>query len=385
MRITWLRDESLTQSRIHVINSALLISPARRYNDVVPALSDFDLSTLQQQFRDWNASPINAQRLLRLYFQSAGMIDPLSIDLGGSIHARFGTDLSLRQSTIAHRHVATDGTTKLLVQFDSGGNVESVLMPSHRPDRAAGCLSSQIGCAMGCDFCASTRNGLSRSLSAGEIVEQFLHLKHQAAQLNRRLNTIVFMGMGEPMHNLDACIGAIHRIADRRLGNLGYRNITVSTVGVIAGMLQLADLDLGVHLALSLHAPDDETRAKIVPTARKWKVADIMSAAKYFQAKTGRIVTIEYCMLAGVNDSDEQAHLLGELMQGFRAHVNLIPYNAIGAGISGMIYTKPTRERLTRFIDILTEHHVVSHFRRTRGDDVNAACGQLLARQSSKV
>jgi 23S rRNA (adenine2503-C2)-methyltransferase len=252
-------------------------------------------------------------------------------------------------------------------------------MPSHRADRAAGCISSQIGCAMGCDFCASTKNGLTRNLSAGEIVEQFLHLRVEAQQLGRRLNTLVFMGMGEPMHNLDACVAAIDRIANRGMGNLGFRKIAVSTVGVIDGILKLADLNLGVALALSLHAPDDETRAKIVPTGRKWKVAQIMDAAKHFQQKTNTIVNIEYCMLAGVNDSDDQAHLLANLMQGFRAHVNLIPYNAIGPGLSGMVFMKPSQERLDRFIAILGQHNVVAHFRRTRGDDVNAACGQLVA------
>lgn len=345
----------------------------------MPALSDFDLSSLQQQFQSWNAAPANAQKLLRLYYESAGTIDPNSLELGKHVLAKFGDDLRIRQSEVLHKHVAADGTTKFLVGFFAGGSVESVLMPSHRQDRTAGCLSSQIGCAMGCDFCASTKNGLSRSLTAGEIVEQFLHLKLEARSLGRRLNTIVFMGMGEPMHNLDACVDAIRRIADHRLGNLGYRNITVSTVGVIAGMLKLAELDLGVHLALSLHAPDDETRARIVPTAKKFKVQEIMDAAKLFQDKTRRIVTIEYCMLAGVNDSDEQAQLLGERMRGFRAHVNLIPYNSTGAGISGAIYQKPSQERLAKFIEILSGHGVVSHFRRARGDDVNAACGQLFS------
>jgi len=187
----------------------------------------------------------------------------------------------------------------------------------------------------------------------------------------------VFMGMGEPMHNLDAVVSAIRRIADPDAGNLGFRKITVSTVGVVEGINRLRELDLGVSLALSLHAPDDETRARIVPTGRRWKVAQIMAAARDFQEKSGRIVTIEYCMLAGVNDSDDQAHLLAGLMRGFRAHVNLITYNAIGAGVSGAVYNRPADDRLQRFLSILTQHDVVAHFRRTRGDDVNAACGQL--------
>jgi 23S rRNA (adenine2503-C2)-methyltransferase len=250
-------------------------------------------------------------------------------------------------------------------------------MPSHRPGIAAGCLSSQIGCAMGCDFCASTRNGLERNLHHEEIVEQFLHLKEHAALLNRRLKTIVFMGMGEPLLNFDAVVQAIHLIASPDLGALGWRQITVSTVGIVPAIDRLASLDLNVHLALSLHAPDDATRSRLVPANRRYPVAEIMSAARRFLEKTRRIPTIEYCMLSGINDSDDQAHILATLMKDFRAHVNLIPYNSIGPGLSGITYRRPPQERLTTFLNILRSHNVVTHFRLPRGDDVNAACGQL--------
>jgi len=250
-------------------------------------------------------------------------------------------------------------------------------MPSHRPDRAAGCVSSQIGCAMGCDFCASTRRGLERNLEAGEIVEQFLHLKAEARRLGRRLTSLVFMGMGEPMHNLQNVIPAIRRIADPLLGALGWRQVTVSTVGIVPGIDQLAAADLNVHLALSLHAPDDETRSLIVPSNRRYPVAQIMAAAKRFLDRTGRIPTIEYCLLSGVNDSEAHATRLAELMDGFRAHVNLIPYNSIGAGISGAVYRRPEREEIIAFLTTLRSQGVIAHMRDTRGDDVNAACGQL--------
>jgi 23S rRNA (adenine2503-C2)-methyltransferase len=252
-------------------------------------------------------------------------------------------------------------------------------MPAYRADRAAGCISSQIGCAMGCDFCASTKCGLERNLTAGEIVEQFLLLKREAMRDRRRLRSLVFMGMGEPMENLDNVIGAIRRIADPAMGALGWRQITVSTVGIVPGIDQLADANLNVHLALSLHAPDDETRSRLVPMNRRWKVAEIVAAAKRFQERTGRVVTIEYCMLAGVNDSNEQGELLARLLQDFRAHVNLIPYNPIGTGLSGTIYIRPTEQNVAHFARILQEHGVVVHARRTRGDDVAAACGQLRA------
>jgi 23S rRNA (adenine2503-C2)-methyltransferase len=351
----------------------------------MPALSDFDLATLERELGASAILPSHARRLLRAFYDSAGTVDPLTLPLGKAFHQKLTRDLDVRQSTVASRHQSADATVKLLLQFTAGGAVETVLMPSHRPDRAAGCISSQIGCAMGCDFCASTRRGLERDLSAGEIVEQFLRLKEEASKTNRRIASLVFMGMGEPMHNLDSVVAAIHRIADRRLGNLGYRAITISTVGIIPGIEKLAALDIGVHLALSLHAPDDITRARIVPTAKRFLVADIMNAAKMFQEKTGRIVNIEYCLLASVNDSDEQARELARLMEHFRAHVNLIGYNSIGAGISGVIYHRPSDDRIARFTQILRDAGVVTHFRRPRGDDVNAACGQLRETQLIQV
>jgi 23S rRNA (adenine2503-C2)-methyltransferase len=185
------------------------------------------------------------------------------------------------------------------------------------------------------------------------------------------------MGMGEPMLNLDAVMDAIRRIGDPRTGGIGWRQMTVSTVGIVPGIDRLANADLNVHLALSLHAPDDATRSRLVPSNRRYPVEEVMAAARRFQARTRRIPTIEYCMLAGVNDSDEQAHLLADLMEGFRGHVNLIPYNPIGSGISGTVYTRPGRERLLAFLKILRDRRVTAHFRDTRGDDVNAACGQL--------
>jgi len=250
-------------------------------------------------------------------------------------------------------------------------------MPAHRVDRAAGCVSSQIGCAMGCDFCASTRGGLERDLTAGEIAEQYLYLKSEAARTGRRLTSLVFMGMGEPMHNLDHVMDAIRRIADSDMGGLGWRQITVSTVGVVPGIDRLAAADLNVHLALSLHAPDDATRSRLVPANRRYPVAEVVAAAKRFHARTGRIVTIEYCLLDNVNDSPSHARALADLLAGFRAHVNLIPYNPIGPGVSGVTYGRPPRECVMRFLAAVREAGAVAHVRATRGDDVNAACGQL--------
>jgi 23S rRNA (adenine2503-C2)-methyltransferase len=342
-------------------------------------LADFDLKSLEAEFAGCGLRPVHALTVLRTFMETGNIdsLDPAKI--GRPVIRYLQTKLESRRSSILHKSVSTDGTTKLLIGFTGGGAVESVLMRGFRDGQAAGCVSSQIGCAMGCDFCASTRNGLERNLEAGEIVEQFLHLRGEANAMNRRLKTLVFMGMGEPMLNLDAVLDAIRRIGEPRTGGIGWRQMTVSTVGIVPGIDRLADADLNVHLALSLHAPDDATRSKLVPSNRRYPVDEVMAAARRFEARTRRIPTIEYCMLAGVNDSDEQAHLLARLMRDFRAHVNLIPYNAIGAGLSGISYSRPSRDRLMSFLNILRESKVIAHFRDTRGDDVNAACGQLRA------
>ena len=341
------------------------------------AFADFDRLQLEAKLHEGGFVTSHAAALLREFYNGVGEINFAQLNVGPRVEQWVRQKIPFRRSVIRARTESADGTTKLLIGFSDGGAVESVLMPSHRPDRAAGCVSSQIGCAMGCDFCASTRRGLERNLEAGEIVEQFLHLKAEARRLGRRLTSLVFMGMGEPMHNLQNVIPAIRRIADPLLGALGWRQVTVSTVGIVPGIDQLAAADLNVHLALSLHAPDDETRSLIVPSNRRYPVAQIMAAAKRFLDRTGRIPTIEYCLLSGVNDSEAHATRLAELMDGFRAHVNLIPYNSIGAGISGAVYRRPEREEIIAFLTTLRSQGVIAHMRDTRGDDVNAACGQL--------
>jgi 23S rRNA (adenine2503-C2)-methyltransferase len=340
-------------------------------------LTDHDVSSLAADLSAGGFKPSHARRVLREFYGANGRPSFRAEQVGAALRDWLREAVPRRLGQIAHRSTSADGTTKLLLSFTAGGAAECVLMPAHRPDRAAGCVSSQIGCAMGCDFCASTRGGLERDLTAGEIAEQYLYLKSEAARTGRRLTSLVFMGMGEPMHNLDRVMDAIRRIADSDMGGLGWRQITVSTVGVVPGIDRLAAADLNVHLALSLHAPDDATRSRLVPANRRYPVAEVVAAAKRFHARTGRIVTIEYCLLDGVNDSPSHAQALADLLAGFRAHVNLIPYNPIGPGVSGAAYGRPPRERVMQFLAAVREAGAVAHVRATRGDDVNAACGQL--------
>jgi 23S rRNA (adenine2503-C2)-methyltransferase len=352
------------------------------------ALSDFSLPELEQQFAAWGAKPSHAARVLRAFYAGAGEIESEGATgpvLPDALRVRLRDELPSRSAALAVRQVGEDGTTKLLLRLRDGRTVETVLMPDFRADRAAGCVSSQVGCAMGCDFCATTKTGFERNLTAGEIVEQFLALRREAHAAGRRLQTIVFMGMGEPMLNLDNVLEAVRRIADNRIGALGWRQITVSTVGIVPGIDALAASGLNVNLAVSLHAPDDVTRASLLPTGKRFAIAEILAAADRFQAVRGRPVTIQYCLLKGVNDSAEDARALAGWFTHRRMHVNLLRYNPTGLSLRGVNYQPTSDEAAECFVAELRARDVVAHFRRSRGPDIDAACGQLRRRAAEST
>ena len=343
----------------------------------MPSLASYDRTTLGAWLAERDAPASHAGRILRAFYRGCGHFDPNTVQVGRALQAALCEGAFQPCTYERKRIVSADGTTKLLLGLERGGAVETVMMPSYRDGEAWCCVSSQVGCAMGCDFCASTRRGLDRNLEVDEIVEQYLRVGAVAAAQGRKVRRLVFMGIGEPLHNVENVLAAIDLIADQGLGNLGWSRITVSTVGIVQGIERLARAPHPPFLALSLHAPDDETRRRIVPAGKRYDVATILAAARAFQLRTGRIVTLEYCLLAGVNDSDAQANLLAERLEGFRAHVNVIPYNATGAGLSGMVYMRPSAARVERFVEALRTRGVTAHVRDTRGDDVSAACGQL--------
>lgn len=379
------------------------------------ALVDLSLTDLEDLFTSWGVKRGHAARVLRAWYsgrieshsdvpkagpeaaRASGLsashdgtrrgapptpagLDRASAKLPAGLLEQLGANFALSGGTLAARQVAADGTTKLLLRLHDARTVETVLMPDYREDRAAGCVSSQVGCAMRCDFCATTKTGFERHLTAGEIVEQFIALRREAASVGRTLQTLVFMGMGEPLLNLDAVLAAATRIADNRIGGLGWRQITLSTVGIIPGIDALTATGLNVNLAVSLHAPDDATRAQIVPTGKAYPIADILAAAERFQAARGRPVTIQYCLLRGVNDSPEQAEALATLLAGRRMHVNLLRYNSTGLSLQGRSYEPPVEAEAESFAETLRTRGVVAHFRRPRGRDIDAACGQLRER-----
>ena len=288
-----------------------------------------------------------------------------------ALRAQLADALPLALAPLTEQTSSDGATSKWLWRTHDGAQVETVLMLS--AERATVCVSSQAGCAMGCTFCATGQAGFERHLDAGEIVEQVVRAQHATAA---RVSHVVFMGMGEPLANVDNVCAALERLHDD-LG-LSARHLTVSTVGVVPGMLRLAQHQLPVTLAVSLHAPDDELRETLVPLNRRYPIAAVLDAAREYAAIKGRRVTFEYACIAGVNDRPDQADLLARRLKGLRggAHVNLIPLNPTG-DFAG---TPPDRERINRFAAHLAAAGVTVTVRRNRGVDIDAACGQLRAR-----
>jgi 23S rRNA (adenine2503-C2)-methyltransferase len=326
----------------------------------------------------------HASRILRRLYAANEDAPRAQVRIPAGLAERLQAAFPSPAASLARRQVAADGTTKLLLRLPDGCSVESVLMPDFHPERAAGCISSQVGCAMRCDFCATTQTGFERNLTAGEIVEQFIQLRRAARSAGRTLRTVVFMGMGEPMLNLQNVLTAVRRIADPALGALGWRQVTISTVGIVPGIEELRAADLGVQLAVSLHAPDDATRADLLPAGRRFDVHEVLAAADRYQASSRRITTIQYCLLAGVNDSLAQARDLSRLLAGREMHVNLLRYNPTGLSLRGRTYAPSSVARTEDFLAELRAHGIVAHLRRARGPDIDAACGQLRRREAER-
>jgi len=298
--------------------------------------------------------------------------------LPAGLRARLGERLTLSPAREVRRVVSDDGlTTKLLLEMGGGTLVETVLMqyPPAKPGgrrRSTVCVSTQAGCAMGCVFCATGQMGFERNLAAAEIVAQVIHLARVLRERGEHVTNVVFMGMGEPLANYGETIRAVRVLSDPRAFGLGQRHITISTVGVIRGIERLAGEGLQVGLAISLHAPNEALRQRLVPTAGPNSVRELVAAAKRYFERTGRRVTFEYALIAGENDSDETARELAQLVRGTGAHVNLIPVNPTAGG-----FRRPSRQRVLAFERLLREAGVNCTVRVEKGTEISAACGQL--------
>ena len=278
--------------------------------------------------------------------------------------------------SVAEVASSADGVSKLLLELHDGEHIEMAIIPAG-DGRVTFCLSTQVGCPVGCRFCASGKNGLKRNLLTGEILEEFLL---GCQYLGKRCDNIVFMGIGEGLLNCNELFPALEMLTAPEGFALAPRRITVSTSGYVPGMLKFAGLQKEYNLAVSLHAPDEETRSKIIPDTLRFPIQEILSAVDNYREKAGRMVTLEYTLLAGINDSDAQAEALGRLAYAHHAKVNLIPYNS-----TGTTFRRPSRERIESFERAARATGAVVTRRIERGSGKNAACGQLRIKAEEKL
>jgi len=302
------------------------------------------------------------------WIYAKGVTDP---DAMSNLPKAVADEFSFLTSTIAARADSRDGTTKLLLNLSDGCQVETVLIPS--PKRITACVSTQAGCAIGCKFCASGLGGLQGNISSGEILQQLLHLRQASGTAP---TNVVFMGMGEPLANYDATVRAVRAIIDPDRFGISARKVTVSTIGIPAAIRRLAGEDLAITLAISLHAPTDELRREIIPSAAKFSIAEILQAASEFYQARKREVTLEYVLLAGVNDAEHHARNLSRLARRLRCNVNLIRYNPV----ESLPFAPSSKNATDAFLETLRRNGANATLRQSRGSDIAAACGQLKGR-----
>jgi 23S rRNA (adenine2503-C2)-methyltransferase len=317
-----------------------------------------------------------------LYEKRASGFEEMS-DLPQALRARLAENFSMSKLGVVRMLGSRDTTRKFLFRLEDGNFIESVLIPAspalygQKSDRRTACVSTQVGCAYGCKFCASGLDGFSRNLLANEIVDQIIAIESASGE---RIDNIVFMGMGEPLANLGNVMRAI-RILNAPWGlGIGARHITVSTSGLAPQIRKLADEPLQIRLAISLHGATDEVRNQIMPINRRYNLERLLSACAYYVARKKQRLTFEYILIAGVNDTDDQAHLLAAHARRLAAKVNLIPYNTV----QGLPWSRPSENRQEKFLSLLHKHGIPATLRREKGGDIDAACGQLRL-QTKKV
>ncbi|MFO8041022.1 MAG: 23S rRNA (adenine(2503)-C(2))-methyltransferase RlmN [Sodalinema sp.] len=281
-------------------------------------------------------------------------------------------ETNLGRSTIHHRSISPDGTIKYLLKLADGNIIETVGMPTER--RLTVCVSSQVGCPMACDFCATGKGGFLRNLEVHEIVDQVLTVQ---GEFRDRVSNIVFMGMGEPLLNVDNVLGAL-RCLNEDVG-IGARSMTISTVGIPGQIRRLAEHQLQSTLAVSLHSSNQALREQLIPSARQYPLEALLAECRDYVKLTGRRLSFEYLLLAGLNDRPHHAEELARQLRGFQNHVNLIPYNPI----SEVDYQRPSPQQVNDFVQALKDRHIAVSVRYSKGLDVDAACGQLRASQQA--
>jgi 23S rRNA (adenine2503-C2)-methyltransferase len=306
-----------------------------------------------------------------IYAKYAGSFDEMT-DLSKDVRELLKQHATVPLLKIAHLQVSGDGTRKYLFQLPDGKYVESVLMAFEDRPTLSACVSSQVGCAVGCTFCATGYLGFKRNLTSQEIIDQVMSIQRESG---KRVANIVYMGQGEPLLNVEEVIQSLYTMIDSV--GIGARHITVSTSGIVPGIERLAKERIQVTLALSLHAPDAKTREEIVPITKRWPIGELREALDEYYHATGRRITIEYVLLAGVTDKPEQAKQLAELVRDLHCNINLIPYNPTMAQDGTVLYKRPSLDAQRKFKRLAESTGKTVTIRLERGTDIDAACGQL--------
>ena len=333
-------------------------------------LLDITADELRRWLADRNYPAFRAKQILHWVFARRATDFQLMSDLPKELRNQLGSSFDLFVTEESDCVTSVDGTDKLLVRLPDGGEVECVLLRDGA--RRSICVSSQVGCAMGCVFCASGLDGVDRNLSRGEILEQMLRLQHRLAP-DERLSHIVMMGMGEPLANLENVFAALDVAKDKTGLGISPRRITISTVGLPPAIDRLASRGVPYNLAVSLHAPNDELRTKLVPVNQKIGIEAVLGAADRYFASSGRRLTFEYVLLGGINDSMDNARELADLLRHRNVMLNVIPYNPV----AGLPYKTPSKNSIENFRNVLESGGVNIKFRQRKGSEIDAACGQL--------
>jgi len=332
-------------------------------------LKGFDEGEMEQWTLGLGLAPYRGRQVRSWLFRKlAGSFEEMT-DLPLPLRSQLSREANVHHLSLVHRQDSSDGTRKYLFALHDGYGIESVLIPER--DHLTICISSQAGCAMGCGFCLTGKQGLNRNLTPAEIVDQVIHVK-RSMEAPDRLTNIVFMGMGEPLANYDSLLKAINNLVGETGMNFSHRKVTISTCGLVPAIRRLGQ-DVSVNLAVSLNATTNRTRDFLMPINRCYPLDELISACRDFPLPNRRMITFEYVLIRGINDTLDDASRLAALLRGLRAKINLIALNAQ----DDLEFTPPPMEQILRFQEKLVENHFTAIIRKSKGQDIHAACGQL--------
>ena len=337
-------------------------------NDTYDAL-ELSLNDWQLLFAEWGEQKFRAAQVCQwIYAKKEFAFDGMT-NLSKTLREKLSGNITMGFPVMIRQQVSKDGTRKFLWQLHDGARIESVLL-NHGGHKTA-CISSQAGCPLKCAFCETGANGFTRNLTLGEIIGQFLMME----KINGAdINNIVFMGMGEPLLNEDNVLAVIRALNDKNMRNLGARHITISTSGIAPGIEDLADFEIPIRLSLSLHAPNDELRTRIMPVNKQYPLQKLIASLRRYRERTGERITFEYALIDGVNDSPELAYETAALLDGLEPYINIIPFNPIP---SRPDFKRSSPGRVRAFTEALSAMKIEFELRKERGGDIMAACGQL--------